>query len=79
LNVFRVSVVRQIEIRIGENLVPEPSSLHVKIADVKLKNYESPGSYRIPEELIEAGGEKLRYEIHKLIKYVWNEEESPII
>jgi hypothetical protein len=39
--------------------------------------YKSPGVDQIPAELIQAGGETLRSEIHKLIKLVWNEEELP--
>jgi uncharacterized ubiquitin-like protein YukD len=35
-----------------------------------------PGSDKIPAELlIQAGGETLHYEIHELIKYLWNKEE----
>jgi hypothetical protein len=40
-----------------------------------LKRYKSPGIDQIPAELIQAGGEALRYEIHKLINYIWNKEE----
>jgi hypothetical protein len=32
---------------------------------------------QIPEELIQAGGEILRSQIHKLINYTWNKEELP--
>jgi hypothetical protein len=42
-----------------------------------LKRYESPGVDQIPAELIQAGGETLRSEIHKLIKLIWNKEELP--
>jgi hypothetical protein len=42
-----------------------------------LKRYESPGSDKIPAELIQAGGEKLQSEIHKLINSFWNKEELP--
>jgi hypothetical protein len=35
-----------------------------------------PGSDKIPAELlIQAGGETLHYEIHELIKYLWNKKE----
>jgi hypothetical protein len=40
-----------------------------------LKRYKSPGSDQIQAELIQAGGETLRFEIHKLI--IWNKEELP--
>jgi hypothetical protein len=39
--------------------------------------YKSPGVDQIPAELIQAGGETLRSEIHKLIKLIWNKEELP--
>jgi hypothetical protein len=42
-----------------------------------LKKYKSPGSDQIPAELIQAGGEMLLSEIHKLINSVWNKEELP--
>jgi hypothetical protein len=42
-----------------------------------LKRYKSPGSDKIPAELIESGGEILPSEIHKLINSVWNKEELP--
>jgi hypothetical protein len=42
-----------------------------------LKRFKSTGSDQIPAELIQAGGEILRYKIHKLIKFIWNKEELP--
>jgi hypothetical protein len=42
-----------------------------------LKRYKSPGIYQIPAELIQAGGNTLRSEIHKLINCIWNKEELP--
>jgi hypothetical protein len=39
--------------------------------------YESPGSDEIPTELIQAGSESLRSEIHKLINSIWNKGELP--
>jgi hypothetical protein len=36
-----------------------------------------PGSDHIPAELIQAGGEILRSEIHKFISSIWNKEELP--
>jgi hypothetical protein len=43
--------------------------LEVDIAIAKLKTYESPDNDQIPSEWIQAGGETLRSEIHKLINY----------
>jgi hypothetical protein len=42
-----------------------------------LKKYKSPGSDKIPAELIQAGGKMLLSAIHKLINYIWNKEELP--
>jgi hypothetical protein len=38
---------------------------------------KSPGSNQIPAELIPAGGEILRYKIHKQIISIWNKEKLP--
>jgi hypothetical protein len=64
LNVNKFSVVRQIEMHIAEPLVPDPSPSEVETAIAKFKRYKSPGSHNIPAELIQAGGEILRSEIH---------------
>jgi hypothetical protein len=77
LNVREVNDVRQTEIHTTEPLVPEPSSSEVEIAIEKLKRYKSPGIDQIPAELIQAGGNILRSEIHKLINCIWNKEELP--
>jgi hypothetical protein len=37
--------------------------------------YKSPGSNQIPAELIQAGGELLQSEIHKLINSICNKKE----
>jgi hypothetical protein len=60
-----VSDVRQRELHIAENLVPGSSRLQVEIATEKFKRYKSPGSEQILAELIQAGGETLRSEVHK--------------
>jgi hypothetical protein len=39
---------------------------------VKLRRYTSPGSDQIPAELIQAGGEILRYKFHKIITSTGN-------
>jgi hypothetical protein len=49
-----------------EPLVPEPSPFEVEIAIAKLKKYKSPRSGQILAELIQARGEILWSEIHKL-------------
>jgi hypothetical protein len=53
--------------RPGKPLVPESSSSEVEITIEKLKSYKSPGIDQIPAELIQAGGNTLLSEIHKLI------------
>jgi hypothetical protein len=55
----------------SEPLTPEPSPFEVEIAIAKLKRYKSPGSDQIPAELIQAGGEILQSEIHKLINLLY--------
>jgi hypothetical protein len=72
--VHNVSDVRKIEVHMAEPFVPGPSRLEVKIAITKLKKYKSPGSDQIPAELVQAGGEMLLSEIHKLINSIWNKE-----
>jgi hypothetical protein len=57
--------------------VPEPSLIEVEIAIGKLKSYKSPGTDQILTELIKAGGEMLRSEIHKLIYFIRNKVAPP--
>jgi hypothetical protein len=63
------------DIHTAEPLVPEPSLIEVEITIWKLKSYKSPGTDQIPAELIKAGGETLNSEIHRLICFIWNNEE----
>jgi hypothetical protein len=72
-----VGGVRQIEMHTAEPLVPEPSASDDEVAIGKMKIYKSPGFDQFTAELIQAGGETLRSEIHKLIKLIWNKEELP--
>jgi hypothetical protein len=75
--VHRVRDVRQIEIHTAEPLFPDPIPFEVEIAIAKLKRYKSPGSGPIPAEHIQAGGEILRSEIHKLVNFILYKEELP--
>jgi hypothetical protein len=77
LNVHRVSDVGKIETHTAEPSVPDPRPFEVEMAVAKLKRYKSPGSDHIPAALIQTGGETLRSEIHKLINFIWTEEELP--
>ena len=63
------------QIHTAEPLVPEPSAFELAIE--KLKSHKSPGIDQIPAELIKVGGMTIRFAIHKLIIYIWNNEELP--
>jgi hypothetical protein len=67
--VHNVNDVRQLEVHMAEPLSGS-SRLVVEIAIAKFKKYKSAGTYQIPAELIEAGGETLMSTIHKVIKSV---------
>jgi hypothetical protein len=77
LNVHGECAVRQNEIHTAEPFVPDPDASVVEVAIGKLKSYKSPGVDQIQAEIIQAGGETLLSEIHKLIKLTWNKEELP--
>ena len=51
--------------------------LEFALAIEKLKSHKSPGIGQIPAELFKAAGRKIRYEVHKLIIFIWNKEELP--
>ena len=55
--------------------MPDPSAFQVELAIEKLKSHKSPGICEIPAELIKEGGRKIRYQIHKRIFSIWNNEE----
>jgi hypothetical protein len=74
LNIHGVGGVRQTEMHTAEPFVPESRASEFGVAFWKLISYKSPGVDQIPEKLIQAGGETLRSEIHKLIKLIWNKE-----
>jgi hypothetical protein len=62
----------------AEPLVSDPSPFEVEISIAKLKKeYKSPGNDQIPAELIQAKGETLQCDIHKLINFIWSKEELP--
>jgi hypothetical protein len=58
----------------ADPFVREPSASEAEVAIGKLKRYKSPGVDQIPAELIQAGGETLRSEIHKLIELFWKKK-----
>jgi hypothetical protein len=61
----------------AEPFVPELSASEVEAGTGKLNRFKPPGADQIPAELIQAGEEILRSEIHKLVKLIWNKEEFP--
>ena len=77
LNVHGVNDVRQTDIHTAEPLAPQPSHFEVQMAVQKLKRHKSPGTYRIPEELIKARGRTIYSGIHTLINSTWSKEELP--
>jgi hypothetical protein len=74
LNEHRLGGVRQTEMHMSKPFMPDPSASEVEVAVGKQKRYKSSGVDKIPAELIQAGGEILHSEIHKLIKLTWNKE-----
>jgi hypothetical protein len=52
------------------HVVPAPSPFHVEITIAEMKKYKSPVIDQILAGLIQAGGETLHSEIHKLIKSI---------
>jgi hypothetical protein len=60
---------------VAEPLVPEPSTFRVEIAVTNLRGYKLPYIDWILTELIQAGGNSLHSDTHKLLTSVWNKEE----
>jgi hypothetical protein len=50
----------------AESFVPEPCASEVEIAVGKLKRYNCSGVDQIPAEIVQAGAEIVRLEIHEL-------------
>jgi len=76
-DVHGVNDVRQTEIHTAEPLVHEPSASEFEMAIEKLKRHKSPGTDRIPAQLIIAGVRTVRSEIQQLINSIWKKEELP--
>jgi hypothetical protein len=70
LNVHGAGGVRQTEMHTAEPFLPEPSASEFEVATGKPKRSKYPCVDQIPAELIQAGGETLRSEIHKLVKLI---------
>jgi hypothetical protein len=58
---------------------PDSSASEVEDPIVKLNSYKSPDVDQIPAEMIQAAGETLRSEIHKLIKLISKKGELPLL
>jgi len=61
----------------GEPLIPELGCSEIEIAIAKLKTRKYPDIDRTVAELILAGGNTLRSEVHKLINSICNKVELP--
>jgi hypothetical protein len=61
----------QTEIQTAEPLVLQPSFAEIEIAIKKLKSYKLTIIDQIPGELLQARGNTLHSEIHKLVNSVW--------
>jgi hypothetical protein len=72
-----VNDVRQTEIHTTEPLIPERSSAECETAIETVKRNESPDTDQIPAKLIQARGNTICSEIHKLINSIWDKEELP--
>jgi hypothetical protein len=73
-SVHGINYIKQTEKHTAVLLLPQPSSFEVWITIEKLKRCKSPGT---DQKIIQAGGNTLCYEIHKLITCIWNKEELP--
>jgi hypothetical protein len=76
LNVHGVSDVRQTDrhthTHISELLVLESSPLWIGIVIADFKRYKLLSILQFPAELIQAGGETLRSEIHRLVNLIFS-------
>jgi hypothetical protein len=77
LKVHGVNDVRQAETHTAEPLVPQLSAYEVYMATEKLGRHKSPCIDQIPALLITAGCRTIHCEIHRLINFIWNNEELP--
>jgi hypothetical protein len=75
LNIHSVRDGRQIEIHTSQPFIPASSYFQFERTTTKLKKHKSSGSDQILEEQIQAGGDVLWSDIHKLIHFSLNKEE----
>jgi len=57
--------------------VPVANAFEVQMAIEKLKRNKTQGTDQTPAELFKVVCWTIRYEIHKLIKSIWNKEDWP--
>jgi hypothetical protein len=72
--VHGVNNVKQTEKLAAEPLVPQPSAFEVQMALEKPERHKSLCIDQIPSKLIKARDITIRYQIHKLINFIWNKE-----
>jgi hypothetical protein len=66
------------EIHTASSSVLEPNSLEVEISiGLKRRKAYTPGTGKIPAQLIQVRGKSLRPEIRKLTNSFWNKEGLP--
>jgi hypothetical protein len=66
LNIHGAGGVRQIEMHTAGPFVPQSSASEAEVATEKVNSYECPGVGQIQTELIQAEGETVSSENHKL-------------
>jgi hypothetical protein len=69
-------MMRQREMHTTQPLAPETSCLEVKIPTEMMKRCNSPGIDQISAEPIQAGGNTLCSETHKLSNSLWNRQKN---
>jgi hypothetical protein len=60
-----------------ETFLPDSSASNIEVVIGKMESYKKASVDQIPAELIQAGGEILGSDIHKLVKLIQNKEELP--
>jgi hypothetical protein len=78
INVIKVrTVCRRDKLKLNLKYYFPADAFEVEMVIEKFKAHKSPDIDQIPVELVKAGGRTIRYEIQKLINYIWNKEELP--
>ena len=59
-----VNDVRQTEIQTTKPLLPQPKVFEIEMDTKELNTQNSPGTDKIPTQLIQAGGKAVHYDTH---------------